>query len=193
MAKQSLFSILARQPWWASVVIAAILFSAARLVVPDIIAVAAMLPFLGVAGYVAWRELRTPGTATIDEALEKIRGMSWDNFSAVTTEAFRRDGYEVAEIASGIADLELRRNGTTCVVSCKRWKVAQTGIGPLRELHQAAQARDECVCIYVSAGEFTGQARKFANEKSIQLLHGAALGKLVTAVSRGKRRWMLWK
>lgn len=192
MAKQSLFSILTRQPWWMSVAIAALLFAATRVFLPDIAAFFAALPFLAIAGYAAWIQLRAPSASSVAGMLGKLRAMPWENFSAVLAEAFRRDGYSVAEIADGAADFELRRNGRVTIVSCKRWKVGQTGIGPLRELHAAMQARDAHECIYVSAGDFTANARGFASANTVRLLNGAALGELVARVERGRRRWLPW-
>lgn len=192
MTKESLFSILVRSPWWLSLIIAAAMFALVRLFLPDIAAFFAALPFVAVAGYAGWRQLHTPGAANVADMLGKLRAMPWENFSAVIEEAFRRDGYSVTEIANGAGDLELRKDGRLTVVSCKRWKVAQTGAGPLRELLDAKQARDAQDCIYVAAGDFTANARKFAAEKTIKLLSDTELATLVVRVERGKRRWLPW-
>jgi restriction system protein len=189
MSKDSLFSMLLRAPWWMSVVIAAALFAAVQLFLPDIAAFFAALPFLVIAGYAGWRQFRAPSATSVDDMLAKLRAMSWENFSAVINEAFRRDGYGVSEIADGAADLELRKSGRVVVVSCKRWKVAHTGIGPLRELYAAKRAHDAHECIYVAVGDFTANARAYATEKAIRLLNDKALGELVAHVERGKRRW----
>lgn len=192
MPKKTLFSILSRSPWWLSVVIAAAMFAVVRLFLPDIAAVAAALPFLAIAGYAGWRQLHAPSVTNVAEALGKLRAMSWENFSAVIGEAFRRDGYRVTEIANGVVDIELRRNNRVSVVNCKRWKVAQTGIGPLRELYEAKRACDAQECIYVAAGDFTANARAFATEKNIKLLSDAALAGLIARLERGRRRWLPW-
>ena len=60
MAKNSLFAILLRSPWWMSVAIAAGLFAAARLVLPQAYAVFVGLPFLAIGCYVGARQLRAP-------------------------------------------------------------------------------------------------------------------------------------
>ena len=189
MAKETLFSILSRSPWWMSVLIAAGLFAGTRLFLPDFAAFCAALPFLGIAGYAGWRQLRTPGPANVADMLARLRAMPWQDFSAVIGEAFRRDGYIVTETQGGPADFELRKNRRVAVVSCKRWKVAQTGVGPLRDLVAAMRAHDAQECIYVTAGDFSAQAREFAVEKSIRLLNDGALAQLVARVERGRRRW----
>lgn len=192
MAKESLFSILVRAPWWLSLIIAAAMFALVQLFLPDIAAFSAALPFMAVAGYAGWRQLHTPGAANVVYMLGSLRTMPWENFSAVIEEAFRRDGYSVTALADGAADFELRRNGRVAIVSCKRWKVSQTGVGPLRDLFDTMRARDAQECIYVTAGDFTINARAFATEKQIRLLNDAALARLVARVERRKRRWLPW-
>jgi len=102
----------------------------------------------------------------------------------------RRDGYTVT--AGGGADFSATKNGRTALVSCKRWKVAQTGIGPLRELHEAGKTADAQDCIYVSAGDFTANARDYAQKHSVQLLNDAELARVVGRVQRSTRRWKLF-
>jgi restriction system protein len=190
MAKnETLFAILSRLPWWISIAVGAVLFAITRLFLPDIIAAATAVPFVGIAGYAGWRQMRAPGAANADETLAKIRGMPWENFSVILSEAFRRDGYAVTEVYKGAVDLRLEKSGRVSIVSCKRWKIAQTGIGPLRELWDAKETHDARECIYVAAGDFTANARTFAAEKSIRILNDAPLAELIARVERGRRGW----
>jgi restriction system protein len=75
MAKDSLFSILSRAPWWLSIAIAAALFAGIRLFLPDIAAFFAALPFLVIAGYTGWRQLRAPSVTAAADMLAKLRTM----------------------------------------------------------------------------------------------------------------------
>ena len=102
MRKDTLFSVLSRAPWWISIAAGAAAFASVRIFLPDIAAIFAALPFVAIAGYAAWRQLGTPSVTNAVEILGKIRGMSWENFSALMCEAFRRDGYRVTEIFKGI-------------------------------------------------------------------------------------------
>ncbi|MEO7728784.1 MAG: restriction endonuclease, partial [Burkholderiales bacterium] len=104
-----------------------------------------------------------------------------------------RDGYTVTEIFKGAVDLRLEKSGRVSIVSCKRWKAAQTGIGPLRELHEAKDAQEASDCIYVAAGDFTANARSYAKEKSVRLLHDTPLAQLVARVERGQRGWFKFR
>jgi restriction system protein len=183
--KESLFAVLSRQPWWLSVLVAGALFGSAQLFLPAMISAAIAIPFLGIACYAGWRQLRAPGAADVEATLSRIRNMPWENFSAVISEAYRRDGYAVTEVFKGAVDLKLDKAGRITVVSCKRWKVAHTGIGPLRDLLEAKKAQDAAECIYIAAGDITANAREFATQKSIRVLQGTALAILIARVERG--------
>ena len=100
-------------------------------------------------------------------------------FSALIAESFRREGYAVGRLEDGAVNFELLRNGDKSLLCCKRWKVAQTGTPPLRELVEAMRDREARDCIYVTTGEFTETARAFALGKKIRLLNGAELAALV--------------
>lgn len=77
------------------------------------------------------------------------------------------------------ADFELAKAGRTSLVGCKRWKVARAGVEPLKELAAARRGREAHEAIYVAAGEITDNARAFAVEKNIRLVHDAELVKLL--------------
>lgn len=192
MPRTTLFSILLRAPWWISILAALPLFGAVQLFLPPIAALFATFPFLGIAAFAAWRQLRTPGAANVAATLGKLREMSWENFSAVMAEALARDGYSVSASAGGAADYEARKNGRVALVACKRWKVAQTGVGPLRELFEAKKAAAAQDCIYVSAGGFNPNACEFAAKNSITLLNDVALARMVARVQRPGTRWKLF-
>jgi restriction system protein len=180
--KNSLFAILLRSPWWISIAIAAGIFALATTQLPPAYAPYAIfiaLPFIVIGGYAGWQQLRAPSAASIAATLERLRGLSWDAFSDALAEAFRRDGYAVNRLGIAGADLELTKSGRVSLVGCKRWKVARAGVEPLRELDAARQAREAQQCIYVSAGEFTDNARAFAAEKNIRLVQGAELATLL--------------
>ena len=142
-------------------------------------AIFASLPFIVIGSYAGWRQLRAPSAASIAATLEALRAMSWNDFSNAIEDAFRRDGYGVTRLNIAGADFQLTRAGRVSLVGCKRWKVARVGIEPLRELEAARLAREAHECIYVAAGEITDNARAFATEKNIRLLHGAELAKLL--------------
>ena len=185
MNQNSLFAILLRSPWWVSGGIAAALFTAARIVLPEQYGPYAFfvaLPFFVIAVHVAWKALRAPSESTIAATIDAVRALSWNDFSAAVEAAYQGEGYTVARLATAGADFELAKGGRTTLVSCKRWKVARTGVEPLRELDATKAAREAHEAVYIATGEVTETARNYAAEKKIQVLQDAELMSLV----RGK-------
>ena len=178
--ENSLFAILLRAQWWVSALVAVAAIALIRLIVPTMYAVAAALPFIVIALYVAWRELREPSGRRVARTLEALRAMNADEFAGAMEAAFRGDGYTVRRLGAQ-ADFELERASRNTLVVCKRWKATRTGVEPLRELDAARKAREAHECIYVAAGEITGQARAFAAEKNIRLIGAVELAKKVQA------------
>jgi restriction system protein len=188
MAKHSLFAILSRSPWWLSVLIAAALFMAVRLFMPDYAALASTLPFLAIAGYAGWRQSRELNPQRIAEALAALRAISWHEFAAIMEAAFRSDGYAVVALTRGGADFELHKSGRVVLACCKRWKVAQTGIEPLRELVLAKESAGAQECIYVTASDLSQNARQFGAQKQIRLLCADELAQFLARNKGGKSK-----
>jgi restriction system protein len=187
MARDSLFAVLLRSPWWISIALAAGIVALGRVVVPEVYALYAFfaaLPFIVIGGVAGWRQLRAPSAARVAGTLEAVRAMSWEDFSSALTDALRDDGYAVSRFTGAAADFELAKAGRISLVGCKRWKAARTGVDPLRDLHDAKRAREAHECIYVATGEITDGARAFALERNIRLIHGSELAKLLPRVRR---------
>jgi restriction system protein len=170
-----------------SFAVGAAIFALARMALPAAYApyaIFAALPFLVIGCVAGWKQLRAPSAERISATLEAIRALSWDEFSAALEAAFRRDGYAVSRLNIAGADLELTKSGRVTLVACKRWKVARTGIEPLRDLDAARKKAQAGECIYLAAGEVSANATAFAAEKGIRLLQGAELAALVKAPSQ---------
>jgi len=188
MPKRSLFTILSGSPWWLSVLIAAAVFMAVRQFMPDYAALAATLPFLGIGGYAGWRQSRVPNPERVAETLTALRAMSWQEFAADMETAFRSEGYAVVGLTRGAADFELRKGGRVALAGCKRWKVAQAGVEPLRELLKAKETAEANDCIYVTAGDLSQNARQFAAQNGIRLLCEAELVAFIAQARTGKSK-----
>jgi restriction system protein len=178
LPENSLFAILLRARWWVSLGVAAIAFALIRLLVPTPYAAFGASPFLVIALVVLWRELRRPGAKKVAAALGRARAMSAEEFSRALEAAFRREGYSVAR-AGGAVDLELTHDGRVTLVACRRWKATRTGVEPLREFDAATAGRGAFSRMYVAVGEVTENARAFAKEKAIRLLHDEELARLL--------------
>jgi restriction system protein len=178
----SLFAILLRSSWWISFGIAGAVVAVALTLLPEAyrtVGAVAGFPFLVIGCIAAWKQFEAPSEARIDRTLAAVRAMSWDEFSAAIEEAYRRHGYGVSAIGGTAADFEITKEGRTAIVSCKRWKVARTGVDGLASLHAMKEARDAQECIYVAAGEVTDNARAFAAKHAIRLVGGPELARLL--------------
>ena len=176
--ENSAFAVLARSPWWVSLLISVGIFLVARHFVPDAYALVVPLPFYVTCGIAAWRQLRTPSTARVARTMESLRALSAEAFARALEDAWRREGYEIVRLDGRQADLEMKKAGRTTLVAYRRWKAQRTGIEPLRELESARSAREASDCVYVAVGEVTETARAFAAEKSIRLVGEAELARL---------------
>ena len=159
------------------------MFAVTRVLLPAELAPYAIftaLPFLVIGGIAGWKQLRAPSPERIGAALEALRALPSDEFSAALEDAYRRDGYDAARSGAPGADLELAKAGRLTLVAYRRWKAVRTGVEPLRELAAACRAREAHDGIYVAAGEITDNARAFAAGSGIRLLRDAELATFLT-------------
>jgi restriction system protein len=119
-------------------------------------------------------------------SLESIRSMTWQEFELLVGEAFKRKGFEVKENGGGGADggidLVLTKNSKKSIVQCKRWKTFSIGVPLIRELYGVMTSERANDCIFVSSGNYTAEARLFAEDKPIWLIDGSELLDLVSSV-----------
>lgn len=131
-------------------------------------------------------ELHDRVAATPDRsALEK---MSWREFEELTAEVFRRKGFKVIERGGagpdGGVDVELRMGADKYLVQCKQWKSLKVGVATIRELYGVMAAEGAVGGFVVASGDFTGDARDFAEGRAIKLVHTAEILKMVTETGK---------
>ena len=189
MRENSLFAILLRSSWWISFAIAGAVTAVAMALLPVAhrsIGIVTGLPFVVIGCIAAWKQLQAPSRGRVENTLAAVRAMSWPEFSAAIEAAYRRQGYGVSAVSGTGANFEITREGRRALVSCKRWKVAHTGVEPLQALLAMKEARDARECIYVTAGEVTDNARAFAIKHAIKLVGGSELARLLPEKGRRK-------
>jgi restriction system protein len=174
MAKNSLFAILLRSPWWISAAIGVAIGLVGVALLPEAYRTAGALggfPFLVIGAIAAWRQSKLPSAARIAQTQQAVATMAWPAFAALLEQAFRRDGYSVQRGApNDAADFVLERQGRRMLVSARRWKSARTGLEALRALQAAREAASDDLpndALYIGLGELTDNARPFAAEKRI--------------------------
>jgi restriction system protein len=174
MAKETLFNILRRQPWWVTVLVAFGVFWIGYAIFPPVAPFVA-LPFVLLAAYLAILQLRSGTPADVPHRLGELRAMSWDVFSDTVAAAYRKKGYTVLPAEGRGYDFRLVKNGELTLLQCRRWKVNQVGAGPVRELAVAVEQSEARRGICLAAGEFSAPARKLAAAEPVTLLSGREL------------------
>lgn len=185
MAQNSLFAILLRSRWWVSFLAAAATALAARIVAPagyEGLAVFAAFPFVVIGCIAAWKQWHAPSPARVEQTLQAVGAMSWNEFSAVLDEAYRRGGNEVTRLGGAGADFALTQAGRTTLVAAKRWKAARLGIEPLRELQAAMEKHEAQAAVIIVLGEVSDNALAFAKAQRIELVQGDRLAALLRGV-----------
>ena len=191
MAENSLFAILLRSRWWVSLAVGAAAVTLALVVAPREYAVYAAfgaMPFFVIAAIAAWKQLQAPSPARLARTLEAVQAMSWPQWIEAVGQGFERDGFQVERLTGGGADLLVTRSGRRSLVACRRWKVARVGVEPLRELSEAAAARDVDHSIYLAIGELTEQARRFAASHRIKGMQLPEIAQVLPQAGVAKRR-----
>ncbi len=189
MNENSLFATLLRSSWWISFAIAGTVTAIAIALLPEahrVIGTVTGLPFLVIGCIAAWKQLQAPSTTRVDNTLATVRAMSWVDFSRAIETAYQQQGFAVSAVSGTAANFEITKEGRTTLVSCKRWKVAHTGVEALQHLHAMKEARNAHECIYVAAGEITDNARAFATKHAIKLVGGPELARLLPLVASSR-------
>jgi restriction system protein len=181
-AKESLFQILLRQPWWVTLLVALLVFAVTRMIYPPIAPFMAV-PFVILGGVIAFRQWRAGTPGDTPERLAAVRAMSWDKFSNAVADAYRKDGYAVHPATGTGYDFRLTKGGRITLLQCRRWKTNQIGVGPLRDLLQAIEREDASHGVCLSAGDFSAPARALQASEPLTLIAGADLIALLGAAA----------
>jgi restriction system protein len=112
-----------------------------------------------------------------------ITSMSWRDFERLVGEVFRRQGFTVSGFGGqgpdGGVDLGLTKNGQRFLVQCKHWRKRQVGVTVVRELNGVVSAQGAHGGFVVTGGEFSREARAFADSCGIKLIDGRKLEELI--------------
>ncbi len=185
MAPNSLFAILLRSPWWASLLVAAGIVLVSRALLPAeyfIFGALGAFPFFVTGAMSGWRQLKAPSPARLAQTLDAAAAMPWNAFATALGEGFRREGYEVSTAPGKQSDLRLEKNGSISLVSARRWKAARHGVEPIRELLAAVKAADADQGIYVAIGELSDNARNEAASAGMRTVDSNGLARLLAGL-----------
>jgi restriction system protein len=181
--KKHLLHELAGLPWWASVIVAVVVYAAIRWLLPALGGSNNVLralgealrdkawmfaaPFVVVAGVAAWNSRFRRRLLDTQSGVESLRALTWQNFERLVGEACRRQGFLVEEVGGsapdGGVDLVLHRQGRKVLVQCKRWRSAQVGVALVRAFFGVIVAEKAERGIFVTTGTFTHDAAEQAS------------------------------
>ncbi|MBV7485890.1 restriction endonuclease [Bordetella sp. BOR01] len=183
MAKNSLFAILLRSPWWISMLVAAALIVIGLAALPPAYApfpIFAAIPFLAIAGIAAWKQRGKPSSARVEQTATDLAALPWAAFADVLEAALRRDGCEVKRLNGAAADFEVTRTGGgRALLTARRWKAAHTGVEPLQRLEAARASAGASEGIYVALGAPSAPALDYATRHNIRFMDAEALARLL--------------
>jgi len=178
MAKNSLFAILLRSPWWVSLLIALTLGLLSFALLPaDLRVVGAIsgLPFVVIAFLAARSQWRLPSAARVAETHAALSTIAWPAFAELLAQSFRRDGYSVEPGDTGAFDFSLERRGRRTLVCARRWKSARIGLEAVRALQVAREAAEAPDALYIGLGSLTDTARGYAAAHRVAVWQSAEL------------------
>lgn len=187
LAKNSLFAILLRSPWWISMLLVLLYGLAAVAILPKeyvIFGMVGTLPFLAIGVVAAKRQWGLPNPQRVADTLAQASTMPWRDFADGLDAAYRANGYTVTRLNGKAADLQLLKDGQTTLVAAKRWKAANHGVEALRDLAAAKESHNAAACIYVSITGVTDTAQQFAQAQGITLVADVALAQLMLQAAK---------
>lgn len=118
-----------------------------------------------------------------------MHDLGWQDFERLLSEHFRRQGFQVTHEGSngpdGGIDLVLRLGGEVHLVQCKHWKAYKVGVQPVREFYGVMAAKGAAGGYFVTSGEYTDDAKMFANALNLTLIDGRKLREIIGSVKAG--------
>lgn len=182
MNENSLFAVLLRSRWWISIALAVGFSASGAAFLPQPYTIAGLLmgaPFLVIGCIAAWKQLRLPSSKRIERTIVSAQAMSVPDFNRELMDGFRRDGYDVDPAPGKGYDFSVRKDYRRAVVVSRRFKVARTGVEPLRETLAAREGAEAQDALYIALGEVTDQARAFADKHAIRIFGGPELARIL--------------
>jgi restriction system protein len=149
-----------------------------------------LLPILclGGAGVSAWK--RRSSLALVARTAETnpasaIDGMTWREFEALVAQAFRMRGYSATEVGGdgpdGGIDVVLAKGGEKFLVQCKHWRARRVGVDVVRQLYGVMASRGATGGFVVTSGQYSSDAKAFAQGRNVTLIDGSGLTRLLGA------------
>lgn len=152
-------------------------------VLPAAFGIGAIVSAIGAA-----RDKKLYNSTAAKPGVSALFSMRWEDFERLVGEYYRRKGFQVDREGGngpdGGIDLILRRGGETYLVQCKQWRAYKVGVQPVREFYGVMSARGVAGGHFVTAGEFTDEAKAFAKGLNLELIDGRRLRAMIDMASK---------
>lgn len=199
----TIFDVIAEFPWWAIVMLSAIMFVSCKYLIPHLELKNSFFNALakgspGFAPYISGVLLLLAAKSAFDSwrkgklldsqrGIETLRSITWKEFEELVGEVYRRKGYSVTEYGGGGADggvdLVLKKGSESIFIQCKHWKM-DVGVKIARELYGVMTAEHATGGIIISSGKFTQEAKDFIKGKPLEMIDGAKLSEMISQVKK---------
>lgn len=129
--------------------------------------------------------------------LDLLRELEWRRFELLVEGLFRHKGWRAEGCGAGAdggIDVLLYQPGETkptAAVQCKGWRERQVGVAIVRELFGVMASEQIGHGMIFTCGEFSTDAEKFAEKKSIDLVSGKRLLTLIDELPAESRATLL--
>ena len=195
---EGLMDLAARVPWWVGVILAVISYLAlhAYAVLPGgppaglMSAVTGrglatgaqyLLPLfflLGAAVSAFRRRGAGHGPTAAASRNDDVARMPWRQFEVLVGEYFRRQGFASMDGGGGPdggVDVVLKNGADRYLVRCRHWRAMRVDVQAVRDLYGEMAAQRVVGAYIVTSGDFSDEARKFAEAREMRLIDGRTL------------------
>lgn len=130
-------------------------------------------------------------------SIELLRDLEWKRFEDVCQKFYALKGIksETTPLGpDGGIDIRLYQNDTgkpTSIVQCKAWGERSVGIKPVRELLGVMAHEKIEKAFFMASGNFTEEAKGFAQSNSITLINGEMLVTMIKRLAETERQALL--
>lgn len=121
-----------------------------------------------------------------EEILGAVRMLTWEGYTSMLADIFRREGYAVLAGEGpdeDVIDMEVGRGAERMLVNCQLRGLTQIDGAPLREMAAVAQRNGVQGTFIVSDGDFAHDAWEVAEQQAVILIDGDTLCDLVVGLT----------
>ncbi len=136
-----------------------------------------------VAAFYRRRRRTLSGQTANNTAASELKAMHWPQFEALVGDAFRLQGFMVAQRGGlepdGDVDLVLSKASELFLVQCRQWKAHTVGADVVRALHGVMLAQGAAGGFVVTSGSYTAEAQALGTARNVQLIDGDKLIEMI--------------